>query len=364
MIQNHSDSPSAPLISAVVPAFNCADVLGEAISSLRAQTFRDIEILIVDDGSTDGTLRVARECAALDARVKIITREVASGKPSCARNAGVQAARGRYIALLDADDVAAPTRLESALKAIRMTGADIAFADFRRLFDDTGAIEQDTVLSQRGFLNRAKPYLKPHGDNVYSCTADFVGFMIAEYEALNTQTVVFSRALLMEDRAAFDEKLICGEDLDLFYRLAQRGTLAFVNEVQGFYRIRSRSLTRTAPMRTILDGAAVRLRHLRRLQPRISPQEERRARQRISESLSDAGYGTWTQGQLKAARRYYLQSLRLHPSKPAVAGLLKALVRRELLIAAVQSIRSVGARGRRSSSSATSSTERARLRST
>jgi len=71
-----------PRVSVIVPAFNAANFLGDALSSLRAQTVADIEIIVVDDGSTDGTSAIARSHAAEDARVRLLTRASSSGKPS------------------------------------------------------------------------------------------------------------------------------------------------------------------------------------------------------------------------------------------------------------------------------------------
>ena len=118
-----------PRVSVIVPAFNAANFLGEALSSLRAQTIADIEIIVVDDGSTDGTSAIARSHAAEDARVRLLSRASPSGKPSCARNQALGEARGRYIAFLDADDVSVPHRLESALHALRVTGCLFVFSE-------------------------------------------------------------------------------------------------------------------------------------------------------------------------------------------------------------------------------------------
>src|SRR6476660_5796434 len=96
--------PPDPIVSVVVPAYNATRYLGAALDSLRAQTVHDLEIIVIDDGSSDGTGDIARAHASVDPRVRVLTHEKPSGRPAVARNSGFRVARGKYIALLDADD--------------------------------------------------------------------------------------------------------------------------------------------------------------------------------------------------------------------------------------------------------------------
>ena len=103
---------SDPLVSVIIPAFNSAAYLGEALDSLRAQTLRDLEIIVIDDGSSDESLAVAHGAR----RAILASASSRTRSPPDARRAratqGMRVARGQYIALLDADDV--PTRVESS----------------------------------------------------------------------------------------------------------------------------------------------------------------------------------------------------------------------------------------------------------
>src|SRR2546427_5553976 len=102
------------VVSVVMPAFNAERYIGEALGSIRGQTLPDVEVILIDDGSTDGTLREAERFA--DSLDLTIVRQANAG-PSAARNAGIRKARGRYCAFLDADDVMLPELLaaQSAL---------------------------------------------------------------------------------------------------------------------------------------------------------------------------------------------------------------------------------------------------------
>jgi glycosyltransferase involved in cell wall biosynthesis len=101
-----------PAISVIIPTFNRAHFVGDAIRSILHQTFPDFELLVVDDGSTDGTADLVR--AIKDVRVKLISHDRNRGIPA-ARNTGLDHARGHFIAWLDSDDVSRPTRLEEQL---------------------------------------------------------------------------------------------------------------------------------------------------------------------------------------------------------------------------------------------------------
>src|SRR4051812_7778207 len=98
---------SEPLVSIVLPTYNRADVIGRAIDSVRAQTFLDWELLVIDDGSTDGTADVV---TGIDQRVRLLRQP--NGGTYVARNYGLVQARGRYLTFLDSDDAWLPHFLE------------------------------------------------------------------------------------------------------------------------------------------------------------------------------------------------------------------------------------------------------------
>lgn len=108
---------SQPLVSVVIPAYNAASTLGETLVSARAQSHRSLDIVVVDDGSTDHTHAIAASHAAADDRVRIVQQRNAG--VAAARNSGWRAARSELIAFLDADDLWAPTKIERQLHALQ-----------------------------------------------------------------------------------------------------------------------------------------------------------------------------------------------------------------------------------------------------
>lgn len=123
------------MISVIMLTYNREDMVSRAIESILAQTYRDFEYIIVDNGSTDRSGVIADEYAAQDRRVRVIHRE--RGNIGSGRNAGLDAARGEYIAFIDDDDWAEPDWLEFLLGLLEERGADVAIAGAAdKIFDE------------------------------------------------------------------------------------------------------------------------------------------------------------------------------------------------------------------------------------
>lgn len=117
-----------PVVSLIVPVYNVAPYLAECVASIRRQDFSDFEVLLVDDGSTDGSAFLCDEVAASDSRFRVIHRS--NGGTSVARNAGIDASSGEYIAFMDSDDVIHPAYLSRLFQLISAGDADIAMVKF------------------------------------------------------------------------------------------------------------------------------------------------------------------------------------------------------------------------------------------
>lgn len=111
-----------PRITVIVPTYDVAGYVGACIDSICAQTFSDFEVIVVDDGSRDGSAEVARTAAGDDPRFRFVTRE--NGGLSVARNTGLDLARGEFVCFIDSDDRVAPAYLERLLQVLEQTGAD------------------------------------------------------------------------------------------------------------------------------------------------------------------------------------------------------------------------------------------------
>lgn len=135
--QNKSAARLDPdLVSIITPVFNADRFIEETIRCAQAQTFKNWEMLVlIDQGTTDRTAEVVNRIAAQDPRVKLV--DVPGGRSvQDARNFGFKAARGKYIAFLDADDLWLPTKLEKQIQLMRKTGAALCYTNFRRISVD------------------------------------------------------------------------------------------------------------------------------------------------------------------------------------------------------------------------------------
>ena len=122
-----------PLVSVIIPVYNAAKYLRETLDCVCNQTLRDIEIICVDDGSTDDSPGILQEYAARDGRFRILQQK--NQYAGVARNNGMAVARGKYLSFLDADDLFAPDMLEKMSARAEETGADLVCCDADE-FDD------------------------------------------------------------------------------------------------------------------------------------------------------------------------------------------------------------------------------------
>jgi glycosyltransferase involved in cell wall biosynthesis len=130
------------LVSVVIPAYNAAATLDETLRSVRAQTHRALEIIVVDDGSTDDTRAVAQRHAAVDDRVRVVSQENAGLAAS--RNAGWTRAQSEVIAFVDADDLWAPTKIERQLERLRAGGERVGL-----VYCGSVRIDGDSMMAAR-----------------------------------------------------------------------------------------------------------------------------------------------------------------------------------------------------------------------
>ena len=124
-----------PLVSIVTPVYNAARWLPETMASVRAQTLTDWEHILVDDGSSDNSVAIIAAAAADDPRVRLLQTPCNNG-PSAARNMALDAARGRFIAFLDADDLWLPEKLSQSVWWMTAHGYEFIYHDYRHISQD------------------------------------------------------------------------------------------------------------------------------------------------------------------------------------------------------------------------------------
>lgn len=143
------------LVSIIVPVYNAQDYLSRCLDSIIAQEYTDFELIIVDDGSTDGSGSICDDYARRDPRVAVIHKE--NSGVSDSRNTALQRARGTYIQFLDSDDWMTPDATKLLVRSARHSGSDLVIADFYRVVGDSlshkGDIEREGLLTREEFAN-------------------------------------------------------------------------------------------------------------------------------------------------------------------------------------------------------------------
>ena len=134
------------MISVIVPAYNIEKYIARCLESICAQTYKDLEIIAVDDGSTDNTGSIMDECAQKDNRITVIHKEHEG--VSAARNAGLDNAKGEYIGFVDGDDCIDPVMYETLLDALKGNESDIAIT----AYDEKGEAASDLPFSGDVFV--------------------------------------------------------------------------------------------------------------------------------------------------------------------------------------------------------------------
>lgn len=228
--------PIAPgTVSFVVPNYNHARYLGDAIHSALAQTYSNIEVIVVDDGSTDDSRTVA---AQFGDRIRYIYQRNAG--LSAARNTGVQAAQGEYIALLDADDLVEPTYAERLLEALAQSpGADGAYCGFRFVDHSDQPlfhVERQTVAPE----------------------ALYGSLLNGNYWVPES---LLARRACYEKMGVFDTALRACEDWDVWLRFSRHYTLVGIDDVLIRYRVVAGSMS-SNPRRMLVNRLAVLAKHV------------------------------------------------------------------------------------------------------
>lgn len=156
-------------VSVIIPIFNAADYLRPALDSVITQTLREIEVICVDDGSTDNSLEILKEYQQNDDRVRIVTETNAG--PALARNNGIRRARGEYIAFLDDDDFYEPQFLEELYNRSKEHDLDIAISDYdiynmrHSSFRKAAAEDHEEIFEEGKVTSKSE-----HPDHIFSAT--------------------------------------------------------------------------------------------------------------------------------------------------------------------------------------------------
>jgi glycosyltransferase involved in cell wall biosynthesis len=301
-----------PNVSVIIPAFNSARFMCEAVDSVLRQTRPAEEIIIVDDGSTDDTRVVA---AALP--VKYIYQKNAG--PSAARNTGLRHATGELLAFLDADDLWLPHKLAAQLSAFEnFPDAGFSFSTVWHLYAGMNPkISYDPYYPPQlvGWLRR-KP-IKDGG--VYGSVYD----LLLRKNCVATSSMVVRREIV-ECAGEFDTALWCGEDYDYWIRLARLAPAVFIEQPVSRYRIVDEGLSgawNARYERFFQTAVQVVGAHMREY-PSLT------VRRAMGASLADYAFYCLVEGRTSQARQLSGRSLKMYPTRKGLKTFCEALLPR------------------------------------
>lgn len=280
-------------ISAIIPAYNSASFIPDAVNSILRQTQPVYEIIVVDDGSSDNTADVVK---ALGHDI-IYLRQDNQG-PSAARNLGINRARGDWIAFLDADDQWTPEKMEEQLSALKK------YPELRLISSDMAEIDNDgkmitpTVLGKHHLLDR---FERLDGKPLPNALAELM-----TKNFIPTGTVLVERQLLLAC-GLFNSIIRFGEDLELWAKIASRQPITCLPKVHMLRRQHGENATgSTLPM--LMDLVKV-TRSIRESNAPTLKNQGLDADRLVADALWNLGYWYFQQGDFMNARRTFSDSL-------------------------------------------------------
>jgi len=246
-------SQAGPTFAVIMPVYNHEAYLAEAIESVVAQRWGHWRLWIVDDGSTDGSPRIAEAFAAADERISVLHQPNAG--PAAARNRGVNASRGPWLAFLDSDDVYAPTALEDFAAFIAAhPEAQFCYGYRHRLNEDGSVTELRAEFQDRP-----------------TAAGDLFGRMFLSHLCVCYRRELFRRV------GGYDGRLRSVEDYDLYLRMSRHTTFWPIGKATGLRRRHGKNISQQSGY-TRLVQAAVLKRFLRRGGAETIPAEQVAAR--------------------------------------------------------------------------------------
>jgi succinoglycan biosynthesis protein ExoO len=229
--------------SVLMPAYNVSGIIERAIRSAAAQTLPPLEILVIDDCSTDNTVEVVKALARDIPSLRVLSTP-ANGGPSAARNVGLRAAKGDWIGLLDADDAWKPGRLERLSEVARETSADFV-ADNLVMWDPVADAQ-----FKPAYFELPEPQRQITLVDMFSADDNF-DFSKASFTLMKP---IFRRQFLAEHKLEYNESMKIGEDFTFYVESLFNGAkLILINEAYYIYSMPSSLSGRSPHSRSVQD---------------------------------------------------------------------------------------------------------------
>ena len=271
------------LVTAIIPTYNRQSYIKEAVESVLNQDYNPIEIIVVDDGSTDGTADVIQPFIG---KIRYVRQE--NGGPAKARNAGINTARGEYITFLDSDDRYYPNKMGRQVEYIRShPECGMVYCDWE-YFDDSGKRWHVPGKKYKGWVFERLLF------------EDFIG----------SGSTIMAKKEVLQKAGLYNEALITGEDRNLYLKIAKSHKIGFVDQVLVGIRehLKRLSFNYEVQLGTI-DG----IKDIIRLYPEYKPERSSLMRRALAARTLQVADELFCAGKYLQARRSYWESVRYNP---------------------------------------------------
>jgi glycosyltransferase involved in cell wall biosynthesis len=312
-----------PMVSVIMPAYNAADFIDEALQSVLDQNYQPLEILVVDDGSSDDTPAVA---ARYGDKIRYIRQDNAG--PGAARNRGLDLARGELIAFLDSDDTWLAGKL-ARQTALMSADPDIGLSFHDFYFEREPQEPPVLAFSLAPQLYEQQRNERADRSYVFSQSM-FEPLLLRNY--IGTSTVMIRKNCISQV-GPFDASFPSAQDRELWLRIAKKYRLGFIDAPLTRYRYNPHSITRNSEKRCI---NIIRL--LERHRVDAGPETQKLVGAQLAEIRQDLAYLYFEQGRMTPARQAYLQALKHHGGSKNAAYLAATFIP-QTLIAMVRKIK-------------------------
>ena len=219
------------MLSVIIPVYNVENYLNECLDSVTSQTLEDMEIICIDDGSTDNSPYILKEYLKKDKRIKIITKE--NGGQATARNLGIKEAQGEYIAFVDSDDFIEPTMFEKLYTKSKDNNLDIAMCKIATYDNQTEEIKDNVWYYMLGVFRDFDKDIFNHKD-----TREFTCHI-----AVTPYNKIYKTTLLKENNILFPEGLIFEDEKFFYDTYLKAKRVSIVDEFLYYYRINRKGST-------------------------------------------------------------------------------------------------------------------------
>lgn len=313
-----------PLVSIIVPCFNSENTISRTISSLEQQTYKNIEAVLVDDGSTDGTLSIIEDYASKYKFIKLV-KQKNSGKPAIARNKGILESHGDIICFLDADDTYHKDRIYEVVNCFNENNdITVVFHDYCIKLNDS-IVDKSVVhkkLPEQVFYDTFD--IKCKNKYHFRSKSGLYQKFLSSHLPIHTSSISIKRKIF--DDLLFNESYTCYEDLDKWLYYISDDRAVYLDKVLSCYYDTENSVSKNVAI-MINDGILFYQRHYNSPLKKLSINNKIQIRNKLSEEYKSLAYYYEKNKQFKLANKNYVHGLYMYPRPLYIYWISKSLAR-------------------------------------